>query len=53
MVECKNHREWIYPSHDEIKVLVAKALAAEMTPILIALYRLPYITKPLSANPPG
>ena len=36
MIECKNHREWFYPSHGEMKVLVRKALAAEMTPILIA-----------------
>lgn len=52
MVECKNHREWIYPSHDEIKTLVGKALLAEMTPVLIA-RRLPYITKAALCEPAG
>jgi hypothetical protein len=52
MIECKNHREWLYPSHGEMKVLVRKALAAEITPILIA-RRLPYITKRALCEPAG
>ncbi|MBV9989895.1 MAG: hypothetical protein JOZ72_01265 [Alphaproteobacteria bacterium] len=52
IVECKNVREWIYPSSALIKTLLAKALAANMTPILVA-RRLPFITKHALCAPAG
>ena len=52
MIECKNHREWIYPSSDVMKTLVRKAISADMTPVLIA-RRLPYITKAALCAPAG
>lgn len=52
IIECKNVREWIYPSSDLMKTLVAKALAVDMTPVLIA-RRLPYITKAALCAPAG
>lgn len=52
MIECKNHREWIYPTSDVMKTLVRKAISADMTPVLIA-RRLPYITKTGLCAPAG
>jgi hypothetical protein len=52
LIECKNLREWLYPSSGEIKELVAKALICDMTPILVA-RRLPYITKVALCEPAG
>src|SRR5262249_995477 len=52
IIECKNQREWVYPTSEPIKTLVAKALAAQMTPILIA-RRMSAITKFLLCEPAG
>lgn len=52
IIECKNVREWIYPSSALMKDLVRKALVADMTPILIA-RRLPFITKVALCAPAG
>lgn len=52
LIECKNLREWIYPSSSEMKEFVRKALVANMTPILIA-RRLPFITKMALCAPAG
>ena len=52
MIECKNHREWIYPSSDNIKTIVRKAIAADCTPIIIA-RRMPFITKNGLCAPAG
>jgi hypothetical protein len=52
MIECKNLREWLYPSKAIMKAIVRKALAANMTPILIA-RRIPYIAKAALCEPAG
>jgi hypothetical protein len=52
IIECKNQREWVYPSSETMKTLVAKALAAQMTPIIIA-RRMSAITKFLLCEPAG
>jgi hypothetical protein len=52
LLECKNLRQWLYPSSPEIKELVAKALTCDMTPILVA-RRLPFITKVALCEPAG
>jgi hypothetical protein len=52
LIECKNLREWQYPSSDRIKSLVRKAIAADVTPILIA-RRIPFITKQVLCEPAG
>jgi hypothetical protein len=52
IIECKNHREWVYPTSAIIKSLVAKALAAQMTPIIVA-RRMSAITKFLLCEPAG
>lgn len=35
-IEAKNVREWLYPSHDEIRDLLGKAVALDCVPVLIA-----------------
>ena len=35
-IEAKNVREWLYPSHDEIRELLEKAVALDCVPVLIA-----------------
>jgi len=52
MIECKNNREWLYPSSDHMKRIVRKALAADMTPVLVA-RQMPYITKRGLCQPAG
>jgi hypothetical protein len=52
LIECKNHREWIYRASERMKSLVGKAIAADMTPIIVA-RRLPYITKKALCEPAG
>ncbi len=52
LIECKNLREWIYPSSGEMKEFIRKALTVNMTPIIIA-RRLPYITKVALCAPAG
>jgi hypothetical protein len=52
IIECKNHREWVYPSSEAMKTLIAKALAAEMTPVIVA-RRISAITKFLFCEPAG
>jgi hypothetical protein len=52
LIECKNIREWIYPSSSEMKDFIRKALMGDMTPIFIA-RRLPYITKTALCAPAG
>ena len=48
-IEAKNTREWLYPNRDEIKKLIAKAIALDCVPVLIA-RRIPFVTfKVLSA----
>jgi hypothetical protein len=52
LIECKNVREWLYPSSGLLKEMVAKALYCDMTPIIIA-RRIPYITKVALCAPAG
>jgi len=42
-VEVKNLREWLYPDRSEIRELLAKAVAVNAVPVLIA-RRMPYVT---------
>lgn len=42
-IECKNYREWIYPSNGLIKDLIRKSLDLKATPLLVA-RRLHYTT---------
>ena len=42
-VEAKNVREWLYPDRDEIRDLLAKAVALDCVPVLIA-RRIPFVT---------
>ena len=35
-IEAKNVRPWVYPNDDEIRVLLAKAVALDCVPVLIA-----------------
>jgi hypothetical protein len=51
-IECKNYREWLYPDHAAIKDLIAVALGAGMTPLLIA-RRLHYTTITNLLEPAG
>jgi hypothetical protein len=50
-VEVKNVREWLYPDRLEIRELLAKAVAINAVPVLIA-RRMPYVTFRL-LNPCG
>ncbi len=52
LIECKNVREWLYPSSGLIKEMLAKALYCDMVPIIIA-RRIPYITKVALCVPAG
>ena len=48
-IEAKNVREWLYPNLDEVTDLLAKAVALDCVPVLIA-RRIPFVTfKVLSA----
>ncbi|MDE0176639.1 MAG: hypothetical protein OYH76_26475 [Defluviicoccus sp.] len=42
-LEAKNVREWLYPDRDEIRDLLAKAVALDCVPVLIA-RRFPFVT---------
>ena len=42
-IEAKNIRQWLYPDRDEIKALLAKAVAVDCVPVLIA-RRIPFVT---------
>lgn len=42
-LECKNIREWIYPDRNEITETIAKALALDCVPVIIA-RRVPFVT---------
>lgn len=42
-VEVKNKREWVYPSNKDIRELLAKAIAVDAVPVLIA-RRIPFVT---------
>lgn len=42
-MEIKNIREWIYPDRDEITDLIAKCLALNCVPVLVA-RRIPFVT---------
>ncbi|MGH7225345.1 MAG: hypothetical protein ACRELF_19155 [Gemmataceae bacterium] len=50
-VEVKNLREWLYPDREEIRELLAKSIAIDAVPVLIA-RRMPYVTFRL-LNPCG
>ncbi|MGH6678303.1 MAG: hypothetical protein ACREDL_05065, partial [Bradyrhizobium sp.] len=42
-VEVKNLREWLFPARDEIRELLAEAIAIDAVPVLIT-RRMPYVT---------
>jgi hypothetical protein len=42
-LECKNIREWLYPSQTEIKETLNKCIALDCVPVFIA-RRIPYVT---------
>lgn len=42
-LEVKNVRQWLYPSHDEVRSLLTKCCALDLVPILVA-RRVHYIT---------
>ena len=42
-IEAKNVREWLYPNRDEVTDLLAKAVALDCVPVLIA-RRIPFVT---------
>jgi hypothetical protein len=42
-IEVKNKREWMYPGTSDIRELLAKALAIDAVPVLIA-RRIPFVT---------
>jgi hypothetical protein len=42
-IEVKNTREWLYPSHSDVRDLLAKALAVDAVPVLIG-RRIPFVT---------
>lgn len=50
-IEVKNVREWLYPDREEIRELLAKSVAINAVPVLIA-RRMPYVTFRL-LNPCG
>lgn len=43
VLEVKNTREWLYPSHSDVRELLAKALAVDAVPVLIG-RRIPFVT---------
>ena len=45
-VEAKNVRPWLYPNEDEVVDLIAKAVALDSVPVLIA-RRIPFVTSKL------
>jgi hypothetical protein len=51
-IECKNYREWTYPSHGIIKELIIKAADLDAIPVLIA-RRLHYTTRANLLQPAG
>jgi len=42
-IEVKNKREWMYPSNSDVREFLAKCLALEAVPVLIA-RRIPFVT---------
>ena len=42
-IEVKNVRQWLYPNHAEVVDLIAKAVALDCVPVLIA-RRIPFVT---------
>jgi hypothetical protein len=42
-IEVKNTREWLYPSHSNVRELLAKALSIDAVPVLIG-RRIPFVT---------
>lgn len=42
-VECKNTRVWLYPHDEDVKETVAKCVALDILPVIIA-RRIPYVT---------
>lgn len=52
LIECKNTREWLYPSDEEIKDTIIKAVEVGLPPILVA-RKLPYVTREVLCRPSG
>jgi hypothetical protein len=42
-IECKNIREWLYPDRPEVKEAIAKCVALDCIPVIIA-RRIPFVT---------
>ncbi len=42
-LECKNTRVWLYPHDEDVKETLAKCLALDIVPVIIA-RRIPYVT---------